>query len=340
MLFRSYEVSECYFDMLDTLVLAKAFQPIDTQRVKDWDKVSNLTKTGRLTAGSSFGQGDAPYRKLWVDKEGNPTQGPSRYVCAVPTLHNADAIGYAPKGTKREIYSWGELFNPEFKGKVALINVPQVGAMDAALGIEALGLRQFGDKGNMTRSEIDFMIDFLIKKKKEGHFRAFWESLEQSADLMINGDVVLQSMWSPAVAAVNAAGVPCIYATPKEGLRGWHGAIGISARLKGRALDQAYDYINWWLTGWPGAFVARQGYYMSAPENVKASLSPEEWDFWYDGKPAAKNLNDPFGHHLVNKGEVRFGGSYEQRFRNIAVWNSLMDENDYLGKRWTEFVNA
>ena len=142
---------------------------IDTQRVKDWDKVSNLTKTGRLTAGSSFGQGDAPYRKLWVDKEGNPTQGPSRYVCAVPTLHNADAIGYAPKGTKREIYSWGELFNPEFKGKVALINVPQVGAMDAALGIEALGLRQFGDKGNMTRSEIDFMIDFLIKKKKEGH---------------------------------------------------------------------------------------------------------------------------------------------------------------------------
>ena len=43
---------------------------------------------------------------------------------------------------------------------------------------------------------------------------------------------------------------------------------------------------------------------------------------------------------IVPEGEVRDGGSYEDRFRNIAVWNSLMDENDYLVKRWTEFLSA
>jgi putative spermidine/putrescine transport system substrate-binding protein len=37
---------------------------------------------------------------------------------------------------------------------------------------------------------------------------------------------------------------------------------------------------------------------------------------------------------------VRDGGSYWDRFKNIAVWNSLMDENDYLVKRWTEFLTA
>ena len=51
---------------------------------------------------------------------------------------------------------------------MALLNIPQIGAMDAAMGVEALGLMKFGDKGNMTRKEIDFLVDFLIKKKNKG----------------------------------------------------------------------------------------------------------------------------------------------------------------------------
>ena len=60
----------------------------------------------------------------------------------------------------------------------------------------------------------------------------------------------------------------------------------------------------------------------------------------YEGKPAARELPDPFGSPLVPKGKVRDGGSYEQRFKKIAVWNSVMTENDYLVKRWTEFLSA
>ena len=334
------EVSECYFDMFDFMIPSKVFQPIDTKRIKDWDKVSNLSKTGKLTPGSQVGQGDAPVRQMWVDENGERAKGPSRYISAVPFIHNADSLGYNPDDTGRPIDSWAELFSSDFKGKVALLNIPQIGAMDAAMGVEALGLMKFGDKGNMTRKEIDFLIDFLIKKKKEGHFRAFWSTFGQSVNLMVSGEVVLQSMWSPAVTAVKAEGVPCIYASPKEGMRGWHGALAISAKTSGKKLDQAYEYVNWWLDGWAGAFVARQGYYMSTPANTKKSLSADEWDFWYEGKPAARELPDPFGSPLVPKGKVRDGGSYEQRFKKIAVWNSVMTENDYLVKRWTEFLSA
>ena len=335
-----FEVSECYFDMFDFMIPSKVFQPIDTKRIKDWDKVSNLSKTGKLTPGSQVGQGDAPVRQMWVDENGERAKGPSRYISAVPFIHNADSLGYNPDDTGRPIDSWAELYSSDFKGKVALLNIPQIGAMDAAMGVEALGLMKFGDKGNMTRKEIDFLIDFLIKKKKEGHFRAFWSTFGQSVNLMVSGEVVLQSMWSPAVTAVKAEGVPCIYASPKEGMRGWHGALAISAKTSGKKLDQAYEYINWWLDGWAGAFVARQGYYMSTPANTKKSLSADEWDFWYEGKPAARELPDPFGSPLVPKGKVRDGGSYEQRFKKIAVWNSVMTENDYLVKRWTEFLSA
>ena len=37
-------------------------------------------------------------------------------------------------------------------------------------------------------------------------------------------------------------------------------------------------------------------------------------------------------------GEVRDGGSYETRMSNIAVWNSVMDEHQYLVSKWNEFL--
>jgi len=335
-----YEIGEGYFNDLRVMGPAKVWQPIDTKKLKDWEKVTNLTKTGKLTPEASEGQGDAPFKLMWCDENGNKVKGPSRYIIMTPTFHNADSIGYNPKATGRAIESWGELLSKDFKGKVALLNVPQIGTMDAALAVEALGLKKFGDKGNMTKEEIDFLVTYLIQRKKEGHFRAFWENFGQSVNLMVNGEVALESMWSPAVTAIRAEGVPCVYAFPKEGMRGWHGGHAISAKVKGKQLDQAYEYINWWLAGWAGAFVARQGYYHSIPDNVKANLPAEDWDYWYMGKPAAKDLTDPFGTVIIKKGETREGGSYWTRYSRIAVWNSLMDENDYLVKRWTEFLTA
>ena len=335
-----YEIAEGYFNDMRVMAPAKVWQPIDTKKIKEWDKVTNLTKTGKLTPESSEGQGDAPFKLMWCDESGTIVKGPSQYIIMVPGWHNADSLGYNPKATGRAIESWSELLNKDFKGKVALLNVPQIGVMDAALAIEALGLKKFVDKGNMTKAEIDFLIDYLIPLKKAGHFRAFWENFGQSVNLMVNGEVALESMWSPAVAAIQAEGVPCVYAFPKEGMRGWHGGMAISAKVKGKQLDQAYEYINWWLAGWPAAFVARQGYYHSIPDNAKKYLEPAEWDYWYEGKAAAKDLSDPFGTVIIKKGDVRSGGSYWNRYSKIAVWNSLMDENDYLVKRWTEFLTA
>lgn len=335
-----YEIAEGYYNDMDVMWPSGVWQPIDTKRITAFDKISNLVKTGKLTPDSKEGQGDAPFRHFWLDKDNKRVTQPGRYVTMIPAFHNADSLGYNPKTTGRAITSWADLFDPKFKGKIALLNVPQIGTMDAALAVEGLGLKKFKDKGNMTKEEIDFLVNFLIQKKREGYFRAFWESFGQSVTLMTGGEVVVESMWSPAVTAIKAEGVPCVYASPKEGMRGWHGGLAISAKVKGKQLDAAYEYINWWIDGWAGAFVARQGYYTSAPDLAKKYLSAEEWDYWYLGKPAAKELTDPFGTVIVPKGEIRDGGSYAKRFGNIAVWNSLMDENEYLVKRWNEFLSA
>ena len=51
-----YEVAEGYFNDMDLMIPAGVWQPIDTHRIRDWDKVSDLCKTGRLTRNPAWGR--------------------------------------------------------------------------------------------------------------------------------------------------------------------------------------------------------------------------------------------------------------------------------------------
>ena len=88
-------------------------------------------------------------------------------------------------------------------------------------------------------------------------------------------------MWSPAVTAVRSRGIPCYYAPLKEGYRAWASCLGLMSHLKGPKLDAAYEYLNWYMSGWQGAFIAKQGYYSSVLETVKKTMTPDEYDYWY-----------------------------------------------------------
>ena len=58
---------------------------------------------------------------MWVDENGERAKGPSRYISAVPFIHNADSLGYNPDDTGRPIDSWAELYSSDFKGKVVVM---------------------------------------------------------------------------------------------------------------------------------------------------------------------------------------------------------------------------
>jgi len=155
---------------------------------------------------------------------------------------------------------------------------------------------------------------------------------------MANNQVDIESMFSPAVSTLNGMGTPCIYAAPKEGYRAWHGVQCLSSASEGESKDAAYEYMNWWLSGWAGAFIARQGYYISNPQRARMLMSEDEWDYWYDGKVARTDLRGTDGKISVKKGAIRTGGSYIKRFENVAVWNTVMPNYDYTVEKWNEFV--
>lgn len=336
-----YDIFDGEYFSLPLVIPSGNLQPIDINRITNYDKIVSYFRTGEFKGMPvEKSQGTSPYKVQYLtgpdSKEFSAT--PTEYATLIPFQYNADTLGYRPDLVGREIKSWGELFNEGFKGKTAILDIPQIGIMDAAMVAEALGLMTFADKGNMTKAEIDQIIDILKEQKSKGQFRAFWKTFDESVNLMSSGEVVLQSMWSPAVTAVQAKGIECIYAPLKEGYRGWGGGLGLSKNLEGIKLDAAYDYMNWMLDGWVGAFLGRQGYYSAAPETAKKFMSEAEWAFWYEGKPATEDMVDPFGKTLAKAGAVRDGGSFEERFGNIVCWNSTMEENTYLVQKWNEFI--
>jgi len=337
------------FDLIDTEYFSlKKIVPtgnligIDARRIKNADRITPLFTKGEVGGKPVGDQGTAPKKVMYLPgaRATAFATGPTQFMTLIPTVYNADTLGIRPDLIKRPITSWAELLNPQFKGRASLLNIPSIGIMDAAMVVEAMGLHKYQDKGNMTRAEIDLTIKTLIEAKKAGQFRALWKDFNESVNLMASGEVVIQSMWSPAVTAVRGKGIDCVFQPLKEGYRAWAAGFGIPKTVSGKQLDACYEFINWFLDGWAGAYLNRQGYYSAVLDTAKARMEADEWAYWMEGKPAAKDIKSPRGEVLAKAGSVRDGGSYEQRMGGIACWNAVMDENEYMVRKWNEFVAA
>ncbi|QDF98305.1 ABC transporter substrate-binding protein [Azoarcus sp. DD4] len=338
----SFDIIDTEYFSLKKIIPTGNLMGIDARRVKNADKITPLFTRGEIDGKAVGDQGTAPKKVMFLEGANSKVfaKAPTQFMTLIPTVYNADTLGIRPDLIGRPIESWAELLNPQFKGKAAILNIPSIGIMDAAMAVEAAGIYKYPDKGNMSKAEIDLTIKALIEAKKRGQFRALWKDFNESVSLMASGEVVIQSMWSPAVTKVRSMGVPCTFQPLKEGYRAWAAGFGLPKTLSGAKLDAAYEFINWFLDGWAGAFLNRQGYYSAVLETAKAKMEAYEWAYWMEGKPAEKDIKGPDGTVLEKAGKVRDGGSYAQRMGGIACWNSVMDENNYMVQKWNEFVAA
>ena len=339
---KSFDIADIEYWICKKVWPTGNLQAMDTSKIKLFDKISPIFTTGKLTPESVVAQGTAPSTVGFVADQGAKEFAPevTNWMTLIPTIYNADTLGIRPDLIGRPIESWAELLNPEFKGKASILDISSIGIMDMAMVCEAMGEIKYADKGNMTTDEIDKTIAIFIEAKKAGQFRAFWKSFDESVNLMASGEVVIQSMWSPAITAVKSQGIACVYQPPKEGYRSWGGGLGLSANLSGIELEAAYEYINWYISGWVGGYLMRQGYYSAVPETSKEFMDANEWGYWYEGKAATGDITSPTGQKLASAGDLRDGGSYSDRMGKVACWNAVMDENQYMVRKWNEFIAA
>ncbi|MER9292206.1 extracellular solute-binding protein [Mesorhizobium sp. M0518] len=338
----SFDVYDQWFHNLEFVWTAHSIRPIELSRIKRWSEIGELALTGKADAALPPVPGGGPNRLLYVQGDGRLSETPAERISMLPLSHCADSFGYRrellPESADMGAESWSWLLDPAWK-RATLQSNASIGAIDAILAVQAAGLVQFRDPGNLSIAEIDSLMRILISLRRRGHFPHFWETQAQSAELFARGRARIGSIWSSALVLPALRGVDIRTAVPREGYRGWFGGMSISRHAAGPALDMAYEYLNWWLDGWPGAVVARHGYYFSAPELVRRHLTAAEWDYWYGGLPAVDDLAGPLGDLVVTRGHIREGGAYQERVSRIAIWNAVMDEHNYLVRRWHDFLN-
>ncbi|MBK1658524.1 ABC transporter substrate-binding protein [Paracraurococcus ruber] len=292
----------------------KLIQPIDTSRIANWSKLHPLLREGRATPGSPLGLGANPGRMMYMD------EGRSQ-VSFMPCFFQMDSIGYNTKHVQAENneLSWGELFNPKYRGKVALFGIDWLGMLDAALGMKALGLLPAStDPTGLTEKEVDTVVAFLKEKKKEGHFRALWRAYGELVNLMASEEVWIADAWWPVVVEVAGKGIPVRYAVAKEGYRAW--CVGQSIAASTRNLDVCYEWLNFWLEGFAGARQSEIGYFSTVET--------------YGNYLPANLVAEVYG------GVGRDGGSLEQRAAKVYVWNTRPKNLDYYTEKWNEFLAA
>ena len=335
-----FDILEPEVWMVKKIVPSGNLQGMDRGRIEQVDNITTVFTKGEVNGKKIGDQGTAPVKVMHLTAKvgGKFTREQTNWLSLIPTVYNADTLGIRPDQIGRPIRNWHELLNPEFKGRAAILNIPSIGIMDAAMVVESLGEHKYADKGNMTKGEIDLTIKVLTEAKKAGQFRAFWKEFNESVNLMASGEVVIQSMWSPAVTKVRSMGIPCTYQPLEEGYRAWASGISFSKNLKAKKLDAGYEFVNWYLSGWAGAFLNRQGYYNAVLPSSQAAMEPYEWDYWMLGKPAAKDILAPDGTVMEKAGAVRDGGSFNARMGAVACWNAVMDENRYMVRKWNEFI--
>jgi len=80
--------------------------------------------------------------------------------------------------------------------------------------------------------------------------------------------------------------------------------------------------------------VTEQGYY-SPSTSIKDVMDPMKYAFWYEGARWEGEAE-----RGINPGDLRDGGSLEERASNVAYWHQWPDEYDHLIQKWDEFLNA
>ena len=338
------------FDLLDTEYFSlKKIMPtgnlkgIDTKRIKNADKITTLFTTGEVGGKTIGDQGTAPKKVIFLEGEKSKTfaTAPTQWMTLIPTVYNADTLGIRPDLIKRPIDIWTELLNPEFKGKAAILNIPSIGIMDAAMVVEADGPLQVPRQGQHDQ-EGDRPDDQDADRGQEGGpVPRVLEGLqrERQPDGLGRGGDPVDVVAGGHRGALK--GIACTYQPLKEGYRAWAAGFGLPATLSGKKLDARLRLhqlvprrLGRRLPQPPGLLLAP----CSRPRRPR--WSPTSGPTGWKASRRRRTSSRPTASCSRRPAAMRDGGSYEQRMGGIACWNAVMDENTYMVQKWNEFVAA
>ncbi|WP_187395089.1 ABC transporter substrate-binding protein [Pigmentiphaga aceris] len=174
------------------------------------------------------------------------------YISGVVLIYNKNKIKTPPT-------SFADLMNPEYAGKVGLIDQIYFNYF------LAMGLLNGGSMSNAEPA-----LEKLRQLKKAVQPRIY-PSHQQAAAAMASEEIWITANYNARAAQWKAEGLPVEAAYPKEGAIGFEGGVCMPKRARNK--DNAYRYLNAMLLPSVAQKIAKATYYAVPIDN--AALPPE-----------------------------------------------------------------
>jgi spermidine/putrescine transport system substrate-binding protein len=165
-----------------------------------------------------------------------------------------------------EITSWDAMWNPEYKGEIAMMT-------DVRETIGA-ALKRLGYSLNTTDSDrLEEAKQSLLEQKPllRGYFASF-----EVRPLVQNGDILLGHVYSGDGFLAIAENKELDYAIPEEGATRWTDTMAIPVGAE--HVDNAHKFINYILSAEAGASLTNYTYYGSPNEAARPMIKEEILD--------------------------------------------------------------
>ena len=221
--------------MVEIMVKSDVVQPLDMSKIPNFENVGK------------------DYKGLFYDPD-NEYSVPYQWG-TTGILYNKKELG--------EITSWDAMWNPEYEGKIAMIDeLPEI------LGAAYLDL---GYSINNTEQKALDEVKAHLKEQKP-LLRGYFASTEIRPAVQ-NGDLLLGHSYSGDAFIAISEDENLDYAVPEEGALRWFDNMCIPKGAKN--VDLAHEFINYILAKKPGAKLSNFTYY-NTPNEAALPLIDEE----------------------------------------------------------------
>ena len=252
-------------------------------------------------------------------------------IYGIPMANGADTFGFWPEemgvADPTLLQSWELLFESDrAKGRSALDTTLMTSMPEVAQWLKISGQATIDDPTDLKPEEAKAVAEYLIGKKRSGHFRTFHSSFDEQVSLLGNKEVYIQNCWEPAVHEVNKQqGKDAVYYAFAEFHLKWGDVSYIPSQAAQRDnLDAIYRTLNYFLSGEYHAFQARDRGYGGA--NMDLALAYAEENGWPDADIA-----------LIRATAEKL----DKKYAIEPIWIRPIAKNkDVMEEEWQRFLNA
>ncbi len=195
-------------------------------------------------------------------------------VYAVPHLWGTSGL-MADKTKAPDLKSWGDLCDPQYKGKTSM-RLKRTILLGTAY---AMGEDPFEAYSDLEKYQalLDKVADKLIACKD--NIKAYWKAGDDLSAMMLSGEIVASETWDSTAYKLYGENPNIVFVPPETGALAWIDTFALPR--KGKADDAAYKWINFVMrpenvtviSGSSGAIAAVKGAMDLLPPDKKAAVN-------------------------------------------------------------------